>query len=167
MSLGNKIFSVLIFFLIFKISLFAEDKITSSPLINIDKIKPSFEEFLDENESATYNQNLKDKKIKASLKSSQAIIIGLDKITAKSSELIVNLNESKKFGPLEIKILKCGKVKVNNKIDSVAYMQVKDLTKNDNEKVFIFNGWTFASDPSLTPFDHAIYDLQLINCKQA
>ena len=29
-------------------------------------------------------------------------------------------------------------------------MQVKDLTKNDNEKVFIFNGWTFASDPSLT-----------------
>ena len=41
-------------------------------------------------------------------------------------------------------------------------MQVKDLTKNENEKVFIFNGWTFASDPSLTPFDHAIYDLQLL-----
>ena len=51
---------------------------------------------------------------------------------------------------------------MNNKIDSVAYMQVKDLTKNENEKVFIFNGWTFASDPSLTPFDHAIYDLQLL-----
>ena len=41
-------------------------------------------------------------------------------------------------------------------------MQVKDLTKNENEQVFIFNGWTFASDPSLTPFDHAIYDLQLL-----
>ena len=101
------------------------------------------------------------------LKSSQAILIGLDKITAKSSELIVNLNENKKFGPLEIKILKCGRVEINNKIDSVAYMQVKDLTKNDNEQVFIFNGWTFASDPSLTPFDHAIYDLQLVNCKSA
>ena len=101
------------------------------------------------------------------LKSSQAVLIGLDKITAKSTELIVNLNESKAFGPLEIKILRCGKVKVNNKTDSVAYMQVKDLTKNDNEQVFIFNGWTFASDPSLTPFDHAIYDLQLLNCKSA
>ena len=43
----------------------------------------------------------------------------------------------------------------------------EDLTKNDNEKVFIFNGWTFASDPSLTPFDHAIYDLQLLNCSKA
>ena len=51
-----------------------------------------------------------------------------------------------------------------NKMDDVAYMQVKDLTKNENEKVFIFNGWTFASDPSLTPFDHAIYDIQLLNC---
>ena len=84
-----------------------------------------------------------------------------------STELVVNLNESQKYGPLEIRILKCGKVKINNRNDSVAYMQVKDLSKNDNEKVFIFNGWTFASDPSLTPFDHAIYDLQLLNCNNA
>ena len=49
-------------------------------------------------------------------------------------------------------------------MDDVAYMQVKDLTKNENDKVFIFNGWTFSSDPHLTPFDHAIYDLQLLNC---
>ena len=112
----------------------------------------------------THKEILKEKKINKRLKSSQAIIIGLDKITAKSSELVVNLNENKIFGPLEIRILKCGKVKVNNKIDSVAYMQVKDLTKNNNEQIFIFNGWTFASDPSLTPFDHAIYDLQLLNC---
>ena len=92
------------------------------------------------------------------------MLIGLDKITAKSNEIVVSINEAKKFGPLEIKILKCGKVKVNNKIDDVAYMQVKDLTKNEDEKVFIFNGWTFASNPTLTPFDHAIYDLQLVNC---
>tara|TARA_A100001015_G_scaffold286423_1_gene355074 strand:+ start:391 stop:894 length:504 start_codon:yes stop_codon:yes gene_type:complete len=164
---GNKIY--LIIFLIFEFShfSFAEDRITTSPLINIDEIKPSFEE-LDEDNSGVYsNQSLKEKKNRLNLKSSQAILIGLDKITAKSSEFVVNLNESKKFGPLEIKILKCGKIKLDNKIDSVAYMQVKDLTKNDNEKVFIFNGWTFASDPSLTPFDHAIYDLQLLNCSNA
>ena len=101
------------------------------------------------------------------MQSSQAILLGLDKITAKSSKLIIDLNKSKIFGPLEIKILKCGKVKVNNRTDSVAYMQVKDLSKNENEQVFIFNGWTFASDPSLTPFDHAIYDLQLLNCSSA
>ena len=111
-------------------------------------------------------KNFKEKN-KKKLSDSKVILIGLDKITAKSTELIVELNKSKKFGPLEIKILKCGLVKVNNKIDNVAYMQVKDLTKNENEQVFIFNGWTFASDPNLTPFDHAIYNLQLLSCGKA
>ena len=168
MRLGNKInFITILFFLSFNFS-FAEDKITSTPLINLEKIKPSFEESNDENENLSTNQNIKEKKkLSNSLKSSHAVLIGLDKITAKSTELIINLDKVKQFGPLEIKILKCGKVKVNNKIDNVAYMQVKDLTKNENEKVFIFNGWTFASNPSLMPFDHAIYDLQLLNCYNA
>ena len=163
---GNRSYLLLSFFLIFLNFLYAEEKITTSPLINVDDIKPSFEE-LDNNEDNSSTLNLKEKKSEKVLNSSQAILIGLDKITAKSTEIVISLNESKEFGPLEIKILKCGKIKINNKIDSVAYMQVKDLTKNENEKVFIFNGWTFASDPSLTPFDHAIYDLQLLNCSEA
>ena len=167
MKPGNKLILTLISLFLFSKFSIADDKITTSPLINIEKIKPSFESLEEENENTSLNKDLKTKKKELILESSQAILIGLDKITAKSSELIVNLNESVKFGPLEIKVLKCGKVKVNNKSDSVAYMQVKDLTKNDNEKVFIFNGWTFASDPSLTPFDHAIYDLQLLNCNNA
>jgi hypothetical protein len=167
MKLGNKINLILILFFFPLNFLIAEDKITTAPLINVEQIAPSFEALEEEYENISSDKDLKEKKNITSLKSAQAILIGLDKITAKSSELIVNLNESKQFGPLEIKILKCGKIKLNNKIDSVAYMQVKDLTKNENEQVFIFNGWTFASDPSLTPFDHAIYDLQLLNCKNA
>ncbi len=167
MRLGNKIilFFVIIFFLD---KSFAEEKISSSPLINLNQIKPSFEEESEENINSSESKDLKEKKkFTHSSNSSYAILIGLDKITAKSSELEVKLNEVKTFGPLQIKILKCGKVKVNNKLDVVAYMQVKDLTKTENDKVFIFNGWTFSSDPSLTPFDHAIYDLQLVNCNNA
>jgi hypothetical protein len=164
MKLGNRIYLILFFYLISLCFSNAEEKIITTPLINIDKIKPSFDQTEEKNENISLNQNLKERKISENLKSSQVILIGLDKITAKSSKLVVSLNESKLFGPLEIKILKCGKVEVNNKTDTVAYMQVKDLTKNENEQVFIFNGWTFASDPSLTPFDHAIYDIQLLNC---
>ena len=167
MKLGNRLcFAIIIYFIMSNFTL-AEEKIVTTPLINVEKIKPSFEEPEQETDEISSNKKLKEKKSNINLKSSQAILIGLDKITAKSSKLIVNLNEIKKFGPLEIKILKCGKVRVNNKIDSVAYIQVKDLTKNENEQVFIFNGWTFASDPNLTPFDHAIYGLQLLNCKKA
>ena len=164
MKHGSKIILIILFFFN---CLQAEEKITAVPLINLNKIKPSFESIETKDDNIYSNKKLKEKKINKNLKSSQAVLIGLDKITAKSSELIINLDESKKFGPLEIKILKCGKVKINNKIDSVAYMQVKDLTKNENDQIFIFNGWTFSSDPSLTPFDHAIYDLQLVHCISA
>ena len=168
MKLGNKIiFFFLLHCLTYNLTL-AEDKIKSSPLINLDKLKPSFEELNESKENNTINKDLKKKKKSINnSNSSHAVLIGLDKITAKSYQFIINLEEVKKFGPLEIKILKCGKVKVNNKMGDIAYMQVKDLTKNKNDKVFIFNGWTFASDPSLTPFDHAIYDLQLLNCYNA
>ena len=167
-KLGNRFKFFL--FKVFLISLpslaFTEEKIISTPLVNVEKIKPSFEEPSDILEDTT-DKNIKEKSSTNIEKSYQATLIGLDKITAKSSKIVVNFNQSKTYGPLEIKILKCGKVKVNNKIDDVAYMQVKDLTKGENEKVFIFNGWTFASDPSLTPFDHAIYDLQLLSCNNA
>tara|TARA_B100001248_G_scaffold234568_1_gene196763 strand:+ start:2355 stop:2870 length:516 start_codon:yes stop_codon:yes gene_type:complete len=168
MKLGNKLTFFCIFFYLKLsiISVFAEDKIISTPLLNIEEIKPSFEVYDEKNENSTI-QNLKNKKKKnkSELKNlPHAILIGLDKITAKSSEIKINFDEIKKFGPLEIKILKCGKVKINNKTNDIAYMQVKDLSKTDNEKVYIFNGWTFSSDPALTPFDHAIYDLQLYGC---
>ncbi len=165
MKLGNQIkFLIFLIFANFQI-MNAEEKITSSQLLNLDEIKPSFEELDGSNENLKSGKDIKNKK-KKNINSnlSHAVIIGLDKITAKSTEILINLNESKIFGPLEIKILKCGKIKINNKLDDVAYMQVKDLSKNEDEKVFIFNGWTFSSDPNLMPFDHAIYDLQLLNC---
>ena len=130
-------------------------------------MKPSFEEEEDLGNNASTNQIIKDKKDSTKNNLSSAKFIGLDKITAKTSEIIVNLGEVKKFGPLEIKVLKCGEIDNDNKVSSVAYLQVKDMSENQNEKVFIFNGWTFASDPTLAPFDHAIYDLQLINCNNA
>ena len=166
MKLGNRNFILLIFFLIFyNASSLAEDTISSSPLINLDELKPSFEE-VDNSSNDLTNKEVIKKKKKNSLKnnSASAKFIGLDKITAKTSEIIINLGEAKKFGPLEIKVLKCGKVNLDNMNNSVAYMQVKDLTENENEKVFIFNGWTFSSDPTIAPFDHAIYDLQLLSC---
>jgi len=164
MKVGNKIFNLFFFLIFLSFASKAEERISSSPLINLDSIKPSFEDQENSDAEIITKKDLKIKQKSKNQNKFQVKLIGLDKITAKSLEISLNLNETTKFGPLEIKILKCGKIENNNKTDDVAYMQVKDLTKNENEKVFIFNGWTFASDPALTPFDHAIYDLQLLNC---
>ena len=161
----NKFF--ILFFILLSCYTFlnAEEKIISAPLINLNELKPSFEETDNSVNEVKSKDLIKDKEeILQKNNSSNAKFIGLDKITAKTSDITINLGETKKFGPLEIKVLQCGKVSLENKKDSVAYLQVKDISENQNEKVFIFNGWTFASDPSIAPFDHAIYDLQLVEC---
>ena len=91
--------------------------------------------------------------------------MGLDKITAKTSEINIQIGEKKKFGLLEIKAIKCGQVSSNKEVYETAYIQVKDLSENSNEKVFVFNGWIFSSSPSLRPIDHPVYDLWLVSCE--
>tara|TARA_Y100000768_G_scaffold74302_1_gene52436 strand:+ start:140 stop:649 length:510 start_codon:yes stop_codon:yes gene_type:complete len=166
MKLGSYRFTLSFFLLLFyNLTSFAEDRVSTSPLINLNELKPSFEEVEDSSNDTISNIVIKDKKKTLQKNNLSSVkLIGLDKITAKTSEIIINLGEIKKFGPLEIKVLKCGKINSDDKNNSVAYLQVKDMSENQNEKVFIFNGWTFASDPTIAPFDHAIYDLQLVNC---
>ncbi len=130
-------------------------------------MKPSFEEIEETINEETSNESLRNKKKSFQKNTSTALLIGLDKITAKTSKIKVKIGQVEKFGPLEIKVLKCGKMNSENTDSSVAYLQVKDLSKNDSEKIFIFNGWTFSSDATIAPFDHAIYDLQLVNCNKA
>jgi|TARA_B110001452_G_scaffold250936_1_gene239570 hypothetical protein len=157
------------FFLIsvfFNQELFAEDKIIEVPLVNLDELKPSYEEEdvnTDIRETSILNLKIKNKPNDLNEKFTVKLM-GLDKITAKTSEIKIKLGDTKKFGLLEIKALRCGKVVSKNNPGEVAYIQVKDVSYNQREKVFIFNGWTFSSNPSLTPFDHAIYDIWLVSC---
>ena len=60
---------------------------------------------------------------------------------------------------------KCKYFEGTNSSDTVAYIQVKDLSAEDNNRVFLFNGWTFASSPTLQSIDHPIYDLWLNSCE--
>ena len=91
-------------------------------------------------------------------------IKALNKITAKTSTLSIKLGEEKYFGNLKIKPLKCKASDIDQPPDIVAYLQVIDISDKKNDQVFVFNGWTFASSPTLRSLDHAIYDLWLLGC---
>ena len=88
----------------------------------------------------------------------------LDKISSKTIKLNLKINEEKKYENLFIKILKCRNSEFDDNPEVTAYLQVKDITIKDNDKVFIFNGWTFSSSPSIRPFDHPVYDIWLLKC---
>ena len=89
----------------------------------------------------------------------------LDKVSSKNTILELRIGEEKKYQNLLIKVLKCENSKFDDDPEITAYLQVKDLNISNNEKVFIFNGWTFSSSPTLNPFDHPVYDLWLSSCK--
>ena len=88
----------------------------------------------------------------------------LDKVSSKTSQLSLNIEQETKFENLIIKILKCKNSEFDDNPEVTAYMQVQDITLKNNDKVFVFNGWTFSSSPSISLFDHPVYDIWLIKC---
>ena len=88
----------------------------------------------------------------------------LDKISSKNTLLKLKNGDLVKFKDLSIKILKCKNSEFDDNPEITAYIQVKDLTNENNNEVFVFNGWMFSSSPSIAPFDHPVYDVWLINC---
>ena len=88
----------------------------------------------------------------------------LDKISSKNTLLKLKNGELITFKDLSIKSLKCKNSEFDDNPEITAYIQVKDLTDNNNDEVFVFNGWMFSSSPSIAPFDHPVYDVWLVNC---
>ena len=88
----------------------------------------------------------------------------LDKISSKNTLLKLKNGELITFKDLSIKSLKCKNSEFDDNPEITAYMQVKDLSDENNNEVFVFNGWMFSSSPSITPFDHPVYDVWLIKC---
>ena len=148
----------------------AEEKITTVPLVNLDNLEASYENEDTKEQNIIKKENLilKEKKInETKSKSTKVNIVALDKITAKTSDINLFLGETKKFGLLEIKALKCGNVESKSEREQAAYIQVKDLSNNLSDQVFVFNGWTFSSSTTLNPLDHPVYDLWLVSCENA
>ena len=88
----------------------------------------------------------------------------LDKISSKNILVKLKNGEDVKYKDLLIKSIKCKNSEFDDNPEITAYIQVKDLTRKNNDEVFVFNGWMFSSSPSITPFDHPVYDIWLVGC---
>ena len=88
----------------------------------------------------------------------------LDKVSSKNSKLEIEVGKETKYKNLLIKALKCKNSEFDDNPEITAYLQVKDISNKSNDEVFVFNGWTFSSSPSVRPFDHPVYDIWLTKC---
>lgn len=91
------------------------------------------------------------------------VLHGFDKITARVSELRVPINQPVRFGTLDIVARFCAKRPPEEPPEVTAFLEIDDIQGGDKAKR-IFTGWMFASSPSLSALEHAVYDVWVINC---
>ncbi len=87
----------------------------------------------------------------------------LDKSTARTMTFEARVGSTVKFGPLYIKIQACRKAPPIEQPESAAFLQIWEVTSEEKAK-WVFSGWMFASSPALSPMDHPIYDVWVIDC---
>ena len=98
------------------------------------------------------------------LEGTHTVIKILDKISSKNKRIKLQNDKEIIFKDLSIKSMKCSNSEFDDNPEIKAYIQVKDLTNQNKDNVFVFNGWMFSSSPSINPFDHPVYDIWLIGC---
>ena len=88
----------------------------------------------------------------------------LDKISSKNLSIRLQNGKEIKHKDLLIKSLKCKNSEFDDNPEITTYLQIKDNKNSNNDEVFVFNGWTFSSSPSIQVFDHPVYDLWILKC---
>jgi hypothetical protein len=87
--------------------------------------------------------------------------------TAKSSVLELPLEQKVKYGSLTLIAHKCWQAPLDQKPESKLLLEILE-EKNVEGKIEmkkIFYGWMFASSPSISSMEHAIYDVNVLSCK--
>ena len=93
----------------------------------------------------------------------EAVLQGLDKITARISTIKVGVGETVNFGSLQITVRACDKRPPEETPESAAFLQVVEQ-KPGETPVTRFSGWMFASSPALSAMEHPVYDLWVLDC---
>ena len=73
----------------------------------------------------------------------------LDKVSSKNTNIKIQVGEEFSFQNLRIKVLKCYNSEFDDDPEVTAYMQVKDKTMNNNDKVFVYH---FREKNNLDPY---------------
>ena len=100
------------------------------------------------------------------LDGSGATLQGLDKVNARISAIDAPRDKPVRFGTLEIVVRACKKRPPEDPPEAAAFLEIRDLRK-PAAPATVFSGWMFASTPALSAMEHPIYDVWVLDCKNA
>jgi hypothetical protein len=91
---------------------------------------------------------------------------GLDKVTARTQRFFAPVGKSTSFGTLDITVADCLVNTPDAPADSVAYLKIIDHKPGQAEQK-LFEGWMFASTPSISALDDGVYDVRVVACTRS
>lgn len=91
-----------------------------------------------------------------------AVLQGLDKITARVSELPVPNGETVAFRGLLIRVRACNDRPPEEPPEAAAFLEIADAKTTPPTE--LFRGWMFASSPAVAAFEHPVYDVRVLRC---
>ena len=95
-----------------------------------------------------------------------AVLQGLNKITARVLTIEAPIDEVVRFGTLDITVRRCSKRPPEETPESTAYLEIRER-RSGERSVELFAGWMFASSPAASSMEHPVYDVWVIDCKNA
>ncbi len=94
----------------------------------------------------------------------RATIRALEKITARITDLDINVGNTTQFKSLVITVRTCHKRPPEEMPETTAFLEIIEQ-KLDGDTEPLFTGWMFASSPGLSALEHPVYDVWVIDCK--
>ncbi len=94
-------------------------------------------------------------------KGSGAILRGLDKVNAITTDMDMQNGGSAILGRLQVELGECRYPEGDPSGDAFAFVTIRDSEQVEP----LFSGWMVASAPALNALDHPRYDIWVLRCK--
>ena len=150
---------VLLIFSIFNINTVNSNEIDIAPLLNLDNIAPSYDDFDEDlNDTNIILDDLLSDEL-GGKKKDLAFIGVLNKVTAQVSSIEIPAGEEVLIYDLKIFNKSCHISLPEEKPLVAVYLVIDDLKGKNN-----FSGWMVKDLPSISSMEHPLYDIWVKDC---
>lgn len=94
------------------------------------------------------------------------VLRALDKVTARTKDLFVPIDETAIFGSIAVRPRKCLKRPPEEPPETSAFLEISEI-HDEADNLPLFTGWMFASSPAINALEHPVYDVWVIDCKMS
>lgn len=149
---------------------------TDSPEETTDRYVPLYSPKYEEEENSSDDAELDEEteQESAELINQPAVLLrGSDKITGRTTDLHLAIDEEVIFGGLRLTVKACHQTPPTEPPESIAYLEIDQFgfKVDDEERAKAraedgqrFSGWMYASSPGVNSLEDPIYDVWVIRC---